>query len=397
MHATGILLRCLSSVLNPMHATRRRVLLQAVEALVQGRRLTLTDLARSWPGATWMHAPLKALDRLLSNRHLHRQILPLHQAMVPWLIRQPLPLLLVDWSDLKGDGRWCLLRAAVPVGGRALTVYERIYPIRQMDQPRAQRDFLTDLQRLLPATVTPVLVTDAGFRSDWYRGVQQQGWHYLGRLRNNTHVRAQGEDTWQACRGLYDQARPQAQELGSYEIVKGHPLSCRLVLAQRSRRHRDQLTRNGLPQQGTQARKARKGAREPWLLVTSLPASTRSASQLIAAYARRMQIEEAFRDLKSHRYGMGFEDSLSRQRERLTVLLLLQTLAQFAAWVMGRAATLPNLPDPLSRQPSQRPRYSCVRRGLEWLRRVQLPPDMRAWIASPKLNEKLNLTTEHYA
>lgn len=199
MHATGILLRCLSSVLVPMHAARRRVLLQAVEALVKGRRLTLTDLARSWPGALWMHAPLKALDRLLSNRHLHRQILPLHQAMLPWLLSQPLPLLRVDWSDLKGDGRWCLLRAPVPVGGRALTVYERIYPIKQMNQPRAQLDFLAGLRRLLPAGTTPLLVTDAGFRSDWYRGVQQQGWHYLDRLRNNTQVRAKAEGPWQAC------------------------------------------------------------------------------------------------------------------------------------------------------------------------------------------------------
>lgn len=397
MHATGILLRCLSCVLTPMHAARRRVLLQAVEALVQGRRLTLTDLARSWPDAVWMHAPLKALDRLLSNRHLHRQIVPLHQAMVPWLIVQPLPLLLVDWSDLKGDGRWCLLRASVPVGGRALTVYERIYPIRQMNQPRAQLDFLADLRRLLPAGTTPLLVTDAGFRSDWYRGVQQQGWHYLGRLRNNTQVRAQAEDAWQACTSLHGRARSKAQELGRHEIVKSHPLSCRLVLAQRSRRHRDQLTRTGKPQQGTQARKARKGAREPWLLVTSLPTTTRSASQLVAAYARRMQIEEAFRDLKSHRYGMGFEDSLSRQRERLTVLLMLQTLAQFAAWVMGRAASLPGLPDPLSRQPGQRARYSCLRRGLEWLRRSRLPPGMRLWIASPKLNQRLNLVTGEYS
>jgi hypothetical protein len=274
-----------------------------------------------------------------------------------------------------------------------LTVYERIYPIKQMNQPPAQLDFLTALRGLLPAGTTPVLVTDAGFRSDWYRGVRQRGWHYLGRLRNNTPVRARAEDPWQACTNLHDRARPRARELGNHEIVKGHPLSCRLVLAQRSRQRRDQLTRAGLPPQGTQARKSRKAAREPWLLVTSLPATTRTASQLVAAYGRRMQIEAAFRDLKSHRYGMGFEDSLSRQPQRLTVLLMLQTLAQFAAWVIARAATLPGLPDPLSRQPGQRARYSCLRRGLEWLRRPRPPPDMRAWIQSPKLNQRLALTT----
>lgn len=34
-------------------------------------------------------------------------------------------------------------------------------------------------------------------------------------------------------------------------------------------------------------------------------------------YARRMQIESSFRDLTSHRYGQGFEDSLTRSGRRL--------------------------------------------------------------------------------
>lgn len=376
MHASDILRRCLPSVLLPMHGARRRVLLHAVEALVQGRRLTLTDLARSWPGAVWMHAPLKALDRLLSNRHLGGAVMSVHQAMVPWLLRQAQPVILVDWSDLKRDGRWCLLRAAVPVGGRALTLYERIYPIRQMNLPQAQSDFLGHLQRLIPATLSPILVTDAGFRSDWYRAVSAHGWHYIGRLRNNTAVRADRALTWQPCATLHALAHASARELGGYEIVKGQPWSCRLVLARRPRRDRDQLTRRGTPQQGSIARKARKQAREPWLLATSLPMTQLVASRVTAAYAQRMQIEEAFRDLKSHHYGSGFEDSLTRRAERLTILLMLHTLATFAAWLMARAAEPSLSCDPLTRQLKHRSRYSCIRRGLEWLRRRRLPPDL---------------------
>lgn len=56
-----------------MHALRREVLVKAVDALIGGRRLTLIDVARSWPGATRVRAPLKALDRLLSNTHLHTE------------------------------------------------------------------------------------------------------------------------------------------------------------------------------------------------------------------------------------------------------------------------------------------------------------------------------------
>lgn len=127
MHATEILSRALSPALEPMHGGRRKVLMRAVESLIGGLRLTLTDLARSWPGATFAHAPLKALDRLLSNRHLHRELDAMHLAIAIWLMPEACPVIVVDWSDLKGDGRWCLLRAAVPVGSRSLTVYERIY------------------------------------------------------------------------------------------------------------------------------------------------------------------------------------------------------------------------------------------------------------------------------
>ncbi|MCK9386757.1 MAG: hypothetical protein M0Q15_19270 [Nevskia sp.] len=67
MHAETVLQKCLKSSLNALHVARQRVLLKAVEALTAGRRLTLMDVARSWPGAERIRAPLKALDRLLSN------------------------------------------------------------------------------------------------------------------------------------------------------------------------------------------------------------------------------------------------------------------------------------------------------------------------------------------
>jgi transposase len=61
-------------------------------------------------------------------------------------------------------------------------------------------------------------------------------------------------------------------------------------------------------------------------------------AQVVATYARRMQIEQSFRDLKSHRYGVGFEDSLTRKQDRLAALLLILALASFLAWITARAA-----------------------------------------------------------
>lgn len=44
-----------------------RRLLGAVDALVAARHVVLMELARQYPGAARVAAPLKALDRLLSN------------------------------------------------------------------------------------------------------------------------------------------------------------------------------------------------------------------------------------------------------------------------------------------------------------------------------------------
>jgi hypothetical protein len=376
MHARDILSRCLSEVLGPMHARRRNVLLQALQALIDGRRLTMTDLSRSWPGATFSHAPLKAVDRLLSNPHIHRSILPLSRAMSAWLLKEPSPVLVVDWVDLRRDGCWCALRAAVPVGGRTVTVYERIYPIKRINSPIAEREFLALLAQVIPDGVRPIVVTDAGFRSGWFRAVAGYGWDYIGRVRNNVKV-CSSETNWHACATLHVGAGRRAEDLGAHRIVQGEPVSCRLIRVRRQRKQRDQLTQAGQPQQGTPARKARKAAREPWLLATSLPPERSRAAQVVSIYGKRMQIEESFRDLKSHRFGMGFEDSQTRDERRLSVLLLLNMLAGFVAWLLGLALKRCVVKDdPMAPRPSLQGRYSVFRRSIEWLRLRRWPPPL---------------------
>ena len=61
------------------------------------------------------------------------------------------------------------------------------------------------------------------------------------------------------------------------------------------------------------------------------------AKDVVALYRLRMQIEEAFRDLKSSRFGLGLERQLTYQVQRLQVLLLIATLALLVAWILGVA------------------------------------------------------------
>lgn len=369
MRATEVLQKCLSDGLQVMHATRSRVLLRAVEALLAGRRLTLMDVARSWPGAERVRAPLKAFDRLLSNRHLHAEREQVYANMARWLLRGERPVIVIDWSDLKADKAWCLLRAAVPVGGRTLPVLDMVFPGTQAGSPMAEQCFLRRLKQLVPASVTPIVVTDAGFRSPWFRAVDALGWYWLGRLRHTTRVKpidACDADDWVPSRALHELAGCAPRDMGLMDTVQSKPWVCRVVLHHKPAKGRKHRTLKGDPVRSTQSRKSAARERDPWILVAS-PSLALTPRQLVALYARRMQIESSFRDLKSHRYGQGFQDSLTRVGKRIEILLLVNALAAFASWLAGLACEATGVARWLMPTSSNRRLYSVLRIGREAL------------------------------
>lgn len=117
----------------------------------------------------------------------------------------------------------------------------------------------------------------------------------------------------------------------------------------------------------TTSLKASAREREPWLIIASPGLVTPSARQLVTLYARRMQIELAFRDLKSRRYGQGMEDSLTRHGPRLQMLLLVSTLASFVCWLAGMGCEATGIAHWLSPIPSTRELYPTLRVGREAL------------------------------
>jgi len=51
-----------------------------------------------------------------------------------------------------------------------------------------------------------------------------------------------------------------------------------------------------------------------------------------------MQIEEGIRDLKSTKTGFSFRHSQSKNKDRISILLLIAMLASFIAWLIGWVA-----------------------------------------------------------
>ncbi len=371
MHATQVLQKILSPVIARLDARNARNLLFAVEALLVGRRLTLMELARHFPGAGRIKAPLQRLDRLLGNRRVQALRAHCYQTALLWLLRMPRPVLIVDWSDVRPDRRWQLLRAAVVARGRAISVYEEVHPLAKLGSPRVEAAFLGRLKALLPEGARPILLADAGFRVPWFREVEALGWHFVARVRHRSRVKflnASHSSRWIASKKLYARATARAVSLGEAELTESQRFPCRLVLVRRARRGRIHLTRHGRRARGGHSRKMAQREREPWLLAASVSLAELQAAEIVALYAKRMQIEQSFRDLKSHRYGAAFEDSLTRDPRRLEMLLLIHLLATLAAWLEGLAVITALLTaHPASKV--RRSRYSAVWLGWESLRR----------------------------
>lgn len=376
MHAAvAIVQKILRPVSEQLDLRNARNLVWAVQALVNGGRLTLMELARHWPEAERVRGPLKRLDRLLGNPDVQALRMRFYAVAAAWLVRSAQPLLIVDWSELKADGRWHLLRAGIVARGRTVTVYEEVHPKAKKNSRKVHASFLKRLQALLPQGVRPILITDAGFQNPWFRAVQALGWHWIGRVRHRTRVRLllgqEEEAAWMCCKALHPQARTRACSLGEAQLARSNPLSCRLVLVRRRRLGRVESTCAGKRARSAHSRQMAARAKEPCLLAVSHSLSAMPAAVIVSLYAKRMQIEQSFRDLKSHRYGCAFEDTLTRSGQRLEMLLLIHMLASLAAWLVAIAATASTVARVCT--PSLAKRYSLLWIGWACLRHSTAP------------------------
>jgi Transposase DDE domain len=339
MHALTMLHRMLATNCPQIHAKRLTSLVAAVEAAVGGSALTLSNLGRGLRSQVAVKHSIKRIDRLLGNGALHAQAPALYEALArQYLAGAKTPLIIIDWSDLTPDRRWQLLRASMALSGRSVTLYEQVHPLSCATAPSVHAAFLARLAAMLPPGCIPILVTDAGFRGPWFRLVNRMGWHWIGRIRNRDMVKPVAGHSWSGCKSLYAKATETAHDLGQYEYVRSNPVTCSLVVIQRRCKGRHQRSVHGKPVRCRRSLKQACAQREPWLLAVCPELGHLGADTVVAIYAQRMQIEEAFRDLKSERFGLGFSANRSKHGARLGVLLLIAFLASFVLRLIGEAA-----------------------------------------------------------
>jgi hypothetical protein len=323
-----------------MHAARRKLLCAAVAAAMAGHVLSLSRLARAVTGSGRLKAALKRIDRLIGCARIEHEVELAAQALLRQLCRAGQPLVIaVDWSAVAPAGEFVELRAAVTrLGmGRALSVYQRVYPLAKLGNARAERALLDALRAWIDTHIEVTIVTDAGFRRPWFTHIEALGWNWVGRVRSGVCI---GQADTRAIKAAHWFARATGRATRWHDctLTVREPWPCDLVLVRSRPVGRKHYARAGHGPSPKARAEARASAHEPWLLAHSRPLRLLRAEEIVALYAQRMQIEENFRDTKSLSSGMGLEFSRSRSAQRLHALLLIHTLAAFLLWHIGQLA-----------------------------------------------------------
>lgn len=343
MKVKSILNNLLKDVTPEMHKIRRKSLKALVISLISGADLSVTSLGRNINSKTTEKHQIKRSTRLCSNQHLHHEIKHIYSKLSLRLIgHQKHPVILVDWSDLDPRKQHFLLRAAVAVDGRSLTLLEEIHPLSSKEKPGTHKQFMKKLKSILPESCCPVIVTDAGFRVPWFKLIQSLGWDYVGRVRNRTFCKNAQDVDWHPVKDLYQQATATAKKMGCYGMCRREPIYSQMVVYKAKKKGRKDMTANG--KSARNSKRSRSNAareREPWLLATSLTSTDKSrfAKKVVKIYRTRMQIEESFRDFKT---GLNFNISHTRKLKRLEVLLLVALLTQFVLFLLGMVVKIRN-------------------------------------------------------
>jgi len=339
MNVRPILTNFLHSVTPSMHACRRTALEKCIRSASTKNHLSVTSLGRSIEGKTFEKHRIKCADRLLSNQNLQREIPDIYQAITQMLTQGVAqPVLLVDWSDLDPSKKNFLLRAGMVCEGRSVTLYEEIHELKTKEKPATHRQFLERLKAMLPPSCKPVVVTDAGFRGPWFKQVLEIGWDYVGRVRHQTMFRT-AEDDWLYCKDLHAKATGKPTARHNVTLARRNPQATSLVLYKSRSKNRHAVNRDGQPKRSKVSVNAANGAKEPWVLATSLPIETPAqVNAIVKRYRARMQIEESFRDLKSERFGLGLNMHNTHTINRLRVLILVGTLSCIHLHIIGLLA-----------------------------------------------------------
>lgn len=269
--------------------------------------LSKAALARALPLATGPKAREQRLYRFLKNPRLTPEIfIPLHVALVCGLNSvERLPMIL-DQTTIRTIPT---LLIGLVFEGRVLPVAFSCYTyaLIQKSQNILEHALIVAVMSCFPIESRPLLIMDRGYaRVGLLKKLGLEGIPYLVRAKESVIV--------------YFQGRPMA--LRRFHVKPGQMRRYRVLYHSKEKLPLDLIVFWG------------KGYRETWYLLvpSGIPLTTR---EIVDLYAKRMSIEQGFRDWKTHLGIRGLVFLGENPAPRLTRLLLAFSLTYLLCLALG--------------------------------------------------------------
>ena len=288
------------------------LLTHALLTLFHGARggngwLSKAALARCLPLQTGAKGREQRLYRFLANPRLTPEVLiPLHVALVLGIQSSGSIPLILDQTTIRGIQT--LLIGAV-FAGRVLPVafscftYARI----RKSQNILEHALIVTVMSCFPAERRPLLILDRGYaRVALLQKLGQAGIPFLVRAKKNVVV--------------YFQGKPRALSRFPYQPGQIHRYG--VFYHSRAKEPLDLIIFRGL------------GYKETWYLLVP-KAFSRNQKEIVDLYAKRMSIEQGFRDWKTHLGVRGLVFRVSDPAPHLTRLLLAFSLSYLICLALG--------------------------------------------------------------
>jgi len=311
--------------------------MDVAQALQKSNDLSLTRMGRKLEGETSLKHKIKKVDRLEGNKHLHKELNTLYEGLSSYVMSlisqvKSLPLV-IDLCFVKDDGAIQMLSAEVATKGRTVPLYREVFEEGSL-KSRAQ-SFLNNLSKCIPAEREVVVIMDAGFFEDWFKEIELLKWHWICRVRQGRSLKFKEEASWISLKEFISQVGSRTKNYDDVLLTRRHEHACRIVTTYKKNIHKKRKETARLKKN----RKVASGrylnsAKEPWILATNLPSSYK-AMNVIHFYKKRMQIEESFRDMKSHQFGLCGRYIRTTNFDRWGVKMLLAAIVQIIYWVIG--------------------------------------------------------------
>lgn len=338
----------------PLHAKQVESVTNAVVGVVHAVSLSIHAIGiglASARGLQTKHA-IKQVDRLLSNPAL--DVWTLFGHWVPHVVAADTAIVVaLDWTDFDADGHATIMLSLVTPHGRALPLVWRSVPKAQLKghRNRHEDEVLLRLHEVLPAGVRVTVLADRGFGDQQlYAVLRDFGFDFVIRFRGNVTV--------ESATGETRAAQDWVPANGTIKPLRGA-----------------RVTHDRTPVDLVVCVQAR-GMEAPWCLAVG--SATLTGAQAVGLYGRRFTIEEAFRDVKDSRYGLGLSTTHIRDPRRRDRLLLLCAMATTLLTLLGRAGESLGMDRMLKANTVKKRTHSLFRQGCMYYAALPMMPVTRA-------------------